>query len=139
MKAKVKSHAMHEDVVFWKWISLSTLGIVTETAVYHWSMEGDGQPQKVFDRNANLAGSQIINYRVSGDEKWLLLIGISAQQGRVVGNMQLYSKERGVSQPLEGHAGAFAELKVDPAHPPAKLFTFAVRSANGAKVSLEDL
>ncbi|KAI8818504.1 uncharacterized protein EV422DRAFT_537294 [Fimicolochytrium jonesii] len=139
MKAKVKSHMMAEDVVFWKWISLSTLGVVTETAVFHWSTEGDAQPQKMFDRNANLVGSQIINYRVSADEKWLLLIGISAQQGRVVGNMQLYSKERGVSQPLEGHAGAFAELKVDPAQPPVKLFTFAVRTATGAKLHVVEV
>lgn len=50
--------------------------------------------------------------------------------------MQLYSKERGVSQPLEGHAGAFAELRLEGAPHPTKLFTFAVRTAQGAKVSL---
>lgn len=33
-KQKVRSHLMHEDVVFWKWISPTTLGIVTDTAVY---------------------------------------------------------------------------------------------------------
>ncbi|KAI9094637.1 hypothetical protein DFS34DRAFT_628550 [Phlyctochytrium arcticum] len=139
LKAKVKAHNMSEDVVFWKWISPTTLGIVTETSVHHWSIEGDSSPQKVFDRNTNLAGSQIINYRVNADEKWLLLIGISAQQGRVVGNMQLYSKERGVSQPLEGHAGAFAELKLDVTQPPTKLFTFAVRTANGAKLHVVEV
>ncbi|KAJ3152832.1 hypothetical protein HDU89_001035 [Geranomyces variabilis] len=139
MKSKVKSHNMTEDVVFWKWISVSSLGLVTETTVYHWSMEGDSQPQKMFDRHTNLVGSQIINYRVSADEKWLLLIGISAQQGRVVGNMQLYSKERGVSQPLEGHAGAFAELKTDYSPTPVKLFTFAVRTANGAKLHIVEV
>jgi len=50
--------------------------------------------------------------------------------------MQLYSKERQVSQPLEGHAAAFADLKVDGVPTPYRLFSFAVRSANGAKVSL---
>lgn len=34
LKQKVKSHLMIEDVVFWKWISNTTLGIVTDTAVY---------------------------------------------------------------------------------------------------------
>ncbi|KAJ3029464.1 hypothetical protein HDV00_009596 [Rhizophlyctis rosea] len=147
MKSKIKSHVMHEDVVFWKWISLNTIGLVTETSVYHWSMEGDAAPQKVFDRNANLAGSQIINYRVNSDEKWLLLIDVlirgvafmRLQQGRVVGNMQLYSKERGVSQPLEGHAGAFAELAADGSAPPYKLFTFAVRTATGAKLHIVEV
>ena len=43
---------------------------------------------------------------------WLLLIGISAQNNRVVGAMQLFSVERNVSQPIEGHAAAFSQFKV---------------------------
>ena len=43
--------------------------------------------------------------------RFLFVAGISAQQNRVVGAMQLYSVERKVSQPIEGHAGTFfAEL-----------------------------
>jgi clathrin heavy chain len=138
LKSKLKSHTMNEDVVFWKWINLKTLGLVTNTAVYHWSIEGDSGPQKVFDRHANLNDTQIINYRVSQDDKWMVLIGISGHNGRVVGAMQLYSKERGVSQPIEGHSASFAELKLDGAQSPTKLFAFAVRSATGAaKVNRE--
>lgn len=48
--------------------------------------------------------------------------------------MQLFSKERGVSQPIEGHAAAFAELRLEGSVSPTKLFAFAVRGANGAKV-----
>lgn len=136
LKTKLKSHMMNEDVVFWKWINLKTLGLVTNTAVFHWSIEGESPPQKIFDRHINLNESQIINYRVSSDEKWMVLIGIAGQNNRVVGAMQLFSKERGVSQPIEGHAAAFAELKLDGAQTPTKLFAFAVRSATGAaKVS----
>jgi clathrin heavy chain len=51
--------------------------------------------------------------------------------------MQLYSKERGVSQPIEGHAAAFAELTLDGSNSPTKLFAFAVRTAVGAKVNVE--
>jgi Clathrin propeller repeat. len=40
MKSKMKAHTMTEDVTFWKWISLNTLALVTETSVFHWSMEG---------------------------------------------------------------------------------------------------
>lgn len=46
-------------------------------------------------------------------QKWLLLIGISAQGNRVVGAMQLYSVDRKVSQPIEGHAATFAEFQVE--------------------------
>lgn len=96
MKAKMKAHVMTDDVIFWKWISLSTIALVTETSVYHWSMEGDSTPQKIFDRHSSLNGCQIINYRTDASQNWLLLIGISAQQNRVVGAMQLYSVERKV-------------------------------------------
>ena len=75
----MKNHVMPEDVVFWKWITVNTIGLVTDTAVYHWSMEGDSQPVKVFDRHQSLVGAQIINYRVNTDEKWMVLVGISAQ------------------------------------------------------------
>lgn len=139
-KTKVKSHLSNEDVVFWKWISDSTIGLVTDTAVFHWSItDATSPPAKVFDRHASLAGAQIINYRVSGDEKWLVLVGISGNSTnpaafKVKGAMQLYSRERNVSQPIEGHAAAFADLKLEGGATPTKLFTFSVRTAQGAKV-----
>ena len=95
LKSKMKSFAMAEPVVFWKWLSPSLLGLVTATAVFHWSIEvrnsarspvsclltkrsqGSSEPVKAFDRTPNLAGSQIINYRASPDEKWLVLVGIA--------------------------------------------------------------
>jgi clathrin heavy chain len=141
-KQKVKSHVNNEDIVFWKWISDSVIGMVTDTSVFHWSIsDATSPPQKIFDRHATLAGAQIINYRCTDDEKWLVLVGISGNPTnpsafKVKGAMQLYSRERGVSQPIEGHAAAFAEVKLDGHQKPTKLFTFSVRTAQGAKVSL---
>lgn len=98
--------------MFWKWINEKTIALISETAVYHWSIEGDTAPIKIFDRHQSLAGTQIINYRADFDSKWLVLIGISAKDSRVVGSMQLYSAERKVSQPIEGHAASFVRFKV---------------------------
>ena len=53
--------------------------------------------------------------------------------------MQLYNKDRAVSQPLEGHAASFANLKLDPSLPASKLFTFASRSATGAKLHIIEI
>ena len=139
-KSKVKSHLANEDVVFWKWVSDTTIGLVTESSVLHWTIaDTTSAPAKIFDRHATLAGSQIINYRVSADDKWCVLIGISPntadpQAFKVKGSMQLFSRDRNVSQPIEGHAAAFAELKLDGGPTPYKLFTFSVRTATGAKV-----
>lgn len=96
---------------------------------------GESQPLKMFDRHSSLAGCQIINYRADKALKWLLLVGISAQQHRVAGHMQLYSVERQVSQPIEGHAAAFAQFKMPGNAEESTLFTFAVRTQQGAKVS----
>ena len=56
-KAKLKSAIMNEDVVFWKWFSESSLGLVTDSSVYHWNVFDPTQnsPVKMFDRNQNLA------------------------------------------------------------------------------------
>ncbi|RPD64311.1 clathrin heavy chain 1 [Lentinus tigrinus ALCF2SS1-7] len=144
-KQKVKSHVNNEDIVFWKWVNDSTLGLVTETAVYHWSItDATSPPQKIFDRHPTLVGAQIINYRTTPDEKWLVLVGISGNTTnpsafKVKGSIQLYSRERGVSQPIEGHAAAFAELKLDGHQKPTKLFTFSVRTATGAKLHIVEI
>lgn len=55
-KQKLKSTTMSEDVAFWKWISETTLGLVTETSIYHWDVFDPAQaaPVKAFDRHANL-------------------------------------------------------------------------------------
>ena len=144
---------MHDDVIFWSWISNTTIGIVTESSVYHWTAfapasapqtQTSETPVKVFDRHASLAGNQIINYRVSADDKWMVLVGISSNTTnpagfKVKGAMQLYSKERQVSQPIEGHAASFATIRLDGAAEDTKLFAFAVRTATGAKLHIVEV
>ncbi|NWZ72331.1 CLH1 protein, partial [Acrocephalus arundinaceus] len=99
-------------------------------------MEGESQPVKMFDRHSSLAGCQIINYRTDAKQKWLLLTGISAQQNRVVGAMQLYSVDRKVSQPIEGHAASFAQFKMEGNAEESTLFCFAVRGQAGGKLHI---
>lgn len=48
--------------------------------------------------------------------------------------MQLYSTERKVSQPIEGHAAAFTTFKMEGNPEPSTLFCFAARTAQGGKV-----
>ncbi|SPN96592.1 probable clathrin heavy chain [Cephalotrichum gorgonifer] len=133
-KAKLKSTTMNEDVEYWKWVSENTLGLVTPSSVYHWDINDAAQatPVKVFARHNCLSGCQIINYRSSPDGKWTVAVGISQKGGRVRGDMQLYSKDRGISQAIEGHAAAFGTLRLAGAPQDTKVFTFAVRTETGA-------
>ena len=82
---------------------------------------------------------------LSGVAPWFIFIGLpcvligimgNTRPGgfRVKGAMQLFSRERNISHPIEGHAATFAELKIDDQASPTKLFVYAVRTANGAKV-----
>jgi clathrin heavy chain len=137
-KAKVAETTVKSPVVYWKWVSDDVLALVTATEVYHWTVSGSGagKPVKVFDRHDDLAACQIINYRADPSLTWLCLVGIAQENGRIAGHMQLYSVERKVSQPIEGHACAFASFTTDGAKAPSTMFAFAVRNATGAKVYL---
>jgi clathrin heavy chain len=48
--------------------------------------------------------------------------------------MQLYSVDRKVSQPIEGHAASFAQFKMEGNAEESTLFCFAVRGQAGGKV-----
>ena len=129
LRSKIKSYAMPAPVGYWRWISTTSIALVTGTSVYHWSIEGTSDPVKIFDRNAVMVeNTQIINYQVSGDGKWCLLCGISAGSapGIINGNMQLFSIEKQVSQMLQGHSGVFAVIKVpgERVNEPAQVLCF---------------
>ncbi|KAL5997905.1 hypothetical protein ACLOJK_008839 [Asimina triloba] len=141
MKVKMKSHQMPEQVVFWKWITPKMLGLVTQTSVYHWSIEGESEPVEMFDRTANLASNQIINYCCDPSEKWLVLIGIAPgapeRPQLVKGNIQLFSVDQQRSQALEAHAAAFASFKhthVSGNDNPSTLICFALKTLNAGHV-----
>ncbi|KHN42022.1 Clathrin heavy chain 1 [Glycine soja] len=99
----------------------------------------DGEPVKVFDRTANLANNQIINYRCDPTEKWLVLIGIapgSSERPQLVkGNMQLFSVDQQRSQALEAHAASFATFRVAGNDKDSTLICFASKSINAGQVT----
>ncbi|GJD12026.1 Clathrin heavy chain 1 [Galdieria sulphuraria] len=133
-KSKVKSYVMEEEVLFWKWLSQKTLGLVTSHSVYHWDCsDTSSEPVKMYDRHSTLMNAQIINYRADEDEKWLVLIGLQQEGDKVVGRMQLYSVERRVSQAIEGHAAAFCKFQINSKDPGTKLFVFATKTSNASK------
>jgi clathrin heavy chain len=55
-KERLQTYTHTEDIVFWRWISQSTLALVSTKSVYHWDVIGGStsQPTKVFDRQEQL-------------------------------------------------------------------------------------
>eukprot|EP00918_Siedleckia_nematoides_P026580 GHVU01057396.1.p1 GENE.GHVU01057396.1~~GHVU01057396.1.p1 ORF type:complete len:618 (+),score=127.82 GHVU01057396.1:105-1856(+) len=131
-KEKLGVHQFPEDVVYWRWLSESLFAVVTSKAVFHWRPTGaDSTPVRMFERAGNLAdhGTQIIAYSADSVEKWCLLTGISTPDGgkTILGTMQLYSTEKRQQQLLEGHAGCFANLVIDPQRGPQPVLAFTER------------
>lgn len=69
----------------------------------------------------------------------MVVVGIQQSQGRVVGALQLYSRERGISQAIEAHAAAFGTIRLEGAPADTRLFAFAVRTATGAKLHVVEI
>ena len=132
LKSKMKNVDMpsNDDVKFWTWINPKVIGIVTNNSVYHWSIDGDAKPKKMFDRHASLQGCQIIKYKASSNGEWLVVIGIKKGNSGIDGAMQLYSTKRKVSQPLAGHSGTFIDATVNNESTPRTLFSFCEKKEN---------
>lgn len=133
MQSDMKKVSMQGSVLFWRWLNNNTIALVTDTAVYHWSMNGDAQPEKMFDRSAYDGKVQFVSYRASADGKYLLLSGISASPaGGIAGVLQLYSVDMKKSQPLlDAPAAAFANITVDGRDAPSTLFCFTLKNPQG--------
>jgi clathrin heavy chain len=130
----VKEAQMGQIVIYWKWISNNTLGLVTATSVFHWNMDDNNPPVRVFDRIQELADHQIINYQVNSSGQWMVLVGIAQRGTQVVGNMQLYSMERNVSQAIPGHAAALIDMTFPGLTTgPTTVICFATRTEAGGK------
>ncbi|GMR41309.1 hypothetical protein PMAYCL1PPCAC_11504, partial [Pristionchus mayeri] len=104
-KAELKKHTLSEDVIFWKWIDELTVGIVTRTAVFHWSLAGDVAPVKIF--KTELQGYKIIDYMASERRQWLQLTGVRKTDSEVY-KYQLYNTKRKESQLMDGFVACSA-------------------------------
>ena len=56
-KERLQTYSHQEDIQFWRWISQTTLALVSTKAVYHWDVldsKNAVAPRKVFDRGEQL-------------------------------------------------------------------------------------
>ncbi|KAI5969843.1 CHC1 [Candida margitis] len=132
-KQRLKAYTMNEPVIFWKWLDNQHLGLVTQSSIYFWNVfdgTNDG-PIKLTDRHHTLNNAQIINFVAEPDLNWFAVTGIAQEDGRIAGHIQLYSRSRNVSQPIEGHVCKFASLTLSGAVQPTKVFCVGNKNAQG--------
>jgi hypothetical protein len=114
LRSKLASYHAPSAVLYCHWLSPTLLSFVTNNEVYHWAIEGNNVPQKMFERQpTDLTGPpQVVNYQVSEDGKWCLLCVIApgGQRGTIDGCLQVHSVDKGATQVLQGHNGVFATV-----------------------------
>ncbi|KAH3675861.1 hypothetical protein WICMUC_002431 [Wickerhamomyces mucosus] len=141
-KEKLKSYNLDEPVIFWKWLNESQLGLVTASSIFIWNIF-DGQPStgpsKLTSRHANLNNAQIINFVANSNFDWFAVVGITQENGRIAGKIQLYSRNRNVSQAIEGHVAAFSSLTLSNASSPTQVFVCGNRTETSGQLHIIEI
>ncbi|KAF7113175.1 hypothetical protein RHSIM_RhsimUnG0153600 [Rhododendron simsii] len=110
------------------------LGLVTQTSVYHWSIEGESEPAKMFDRMVNLANNQIINRRCDPTE----MVGIDWNHswfGRGDLHTGFYNLKR-VSKVIRQALRSIGCLtQIRGTENPFVLISFATKSVNAGQIT----
>lgn len=115
-KTKLKSFTLDEPVIFWKWLNNNVLGLVSARNIYTLDVfDGNvnGKPTVLTQRNAALNNTQVINLIANDKSDWFALVGIMQENGRIAGKIQLYSKNRNISQVIDGHVASFTNILLE--------------------------
>lgn len=95
---------LERELVYWAWVTPSTLGLVTRDAVFHWDCSAAStQPVFMFALEERIRNTELVGYITDPGLKWLAVTGLfQEEQGVVSGLVQLHSVERRLSQLLPG-------------------------------------
>jgi clathrin heavy chain len=127
IRVKLKSVELPEQIIFWRWVNVNILGVVTSNSVYHINISNDSKEVKVFDIVESMKNDQIIGYSLSPDEKWGALTGlfVTNEPVKVInGHIQLYWIDGGKQQLLEGHSCTFGRAYVHNETHKSNIFSF---------------
>lgn len=140
-KKRLKSNVMHEPIVFWQWLNESVIGLVSNSNIYTWNvLDGtDNGPVQLTARHVSLASCQLTQMVSNYDSSWFALCGIAQENNRIVGHIQLYSKARNISQPIEGHVCGFGKFRQQNATADTQVFACASRTATGGTLHLLEI
>jgi len=139
---KLKDIVINYDVVYWRWLTETMIGIVTNTSVLALMIDNPETPaKKIFDRSGALANQGVFIMSLSCDSQlqWYSLCGFSTTKENnklnVNGHIQLFNVNVNQSQPLEGFCATYGNVKcVDDT--PTSLLGFIDKKSTESKYSL---
>lgn len=115
-KSKLKSFTLDEPCIFWKWLNDDTLGFITARSILTCNVfDGNvgGKPVMLTARHQNLNNTQIINVVANKKLDWFAVVGILQENGNIAGKIQLFSKQRNISQAIDGHVAIFSNILLE--------------------------
>lgn len=122
------------NILYWKWISPTTLAFITNASVFHWNTASQTGPIRIFDCHIKFSSNShcIRNYFVSANLHWCLICGDSSitcnnstvAVGEAGGALQLFSVMENTSHLLNGHTGNFIEVRLPGRSELATIFCF---------------
>ncbi|XP_005106091.1 clathrin heavy chain 1 [Aplysia californica] len=129
-KELISKIKFHELVIFWTWLTTDVIAMVTDSAVYHWSIHKETAPtEQVFLRHNRLAFTEIVSYKADPSLKWLALTGLTPEDERISGVTQLYYVDEEITQCISAHAVCFSSYHF-PGNPyPSTVFCVSSREA----------
>ncbi|CCE62974.1 hypothetical protein TPHA_0D03380 [Tetrapisispora phaffii CBS 4417] len=132
-KSKLKSFTLDEPVLFWKWLNEETLGFITARSILT-SNVFDGNvnaaPTVLTQRHQTLNNTQIINIVSNKKMDWFAVVGILQDNGHIAGKIQLFSKQRNISQAIDGHVAMFSDITLEGNSTPVQVFVTGNRNAS---------
>lgn len=120
---------LERELVYWSWVTPSTLGLVTRDAVFHWDCSSAStQPVFMFALEERIRNTELVGYITDPGLKWLAVTGLFQEGQQVVsGLVQLHSVERRLSQLLPGQCCQLCRHQFPTHERPSQLLLLADR------------
>lgn len=140
-KSKLKSFTLDEPCIYWNWLDDKHLGLVTARSIAYCNVfdgKVNEKPTILTQRHQNLNNTQIINFVANKKLDWFAVVGILQENGHIAGKVQLYSKQRNISQAIDGHVAMFSNIVLDGNNgEPVQIFITANRNVNNGNGELK--
>lgn len=126
---------LERELVYWAWVTPSTLGLVTRDAVFHWDCSAAStQPVFMFALEERIRNTELVGYITDPSLKWLAVTGLfQEEQGVVSGLVQLHGVERRLSQLLPGQCAQLCRHQFPSQERPSQLLLLADRGPAGQR------
>ncbi|XP_077535608.1 uncharacterized protein LOC144147367 isoform X1 [Haemaphysalis longicornis] len=126
---------LERELVYWAWVTPSTLGLVTRDAVFHWDCSAAStQPVFMFALEERIRNTELVGYITDPSLKWLAVTGLfQEEQGVVSGLVQLHGVERRLSQLLPGQCAQLCRHQFPSHERPSQLLLLADRGPAGQR------